>query len=130
VCYRDVCYRVGALSGIVSIFRVLSGWCANGTLPQCFRCWHFGHAKINCRSDKDRTGACFRCGQVGHNVAKCDAGMLKCVVCEELRKESRHTIGTTRCLMNQGYPRGVHQIGKNSAGRSRDLNRNNDDRPY
>jgi len=36
VCYRDVGYRVGALSGIVSIFRVLSGWCAiapcaNGT---------------------------------------------------------------------------------------------------
>jgi len=36
VCYRDVGYRVGALSGIVSIFRVLSGLCAiapcaNGT---------------------------------------------------------------------------------------------------
>jgi len=36
VCYRDVGYRVGAVSGIVSIFRVLSGWCAiapcaNGT---------------------------------------------------------------------------------------------------
>jgi len=38
VCYRDVGYQVRALSGIVSIFRVLSGWCAiapcaNGTLP-------------------------------------------------------------------------------------------------
>lgn len=97
---------------------------------QCFRCWHFGHVKTNCRSDKDRTGACFRCGLVGHKVANCGAGMPKCAVCDELGKENRHKIGTPRCLMNQGYPIGVHQIGKNSAGRFRGLNRNNDDRPH
>ncbi|EFN68990.1 hypothetical protein EAG_02451, partial [Camponotus floridanus] len=53
---------------------------------QCFRCWHFGHVRTNCRSDRDRTGMCFRCGLTGHNAANCGAGMPKCAVCEELGK--------------------------------------------
>ncbi|EFN72801.1 hypothetical protein EAG_08542, partial [Camponotus floridanus] len=64
---------------------------------QCFRCWHFGHVRGNCRSDRDRTGACFRCGVLGHTAGTCNVGLPKCVVCEDLGKESRHRLGSPRC---------------------------------
>lgn len=78
---------------------------------QCFRCWHFGHVKSNCRAEVDRTGACFKCGLTGHTAGLCSSGTLKCLACEDLGKESRHRIGSPRCLTNQGFPTGAQPIG-------------------
>lgn len=97
---------------------------------QCFRCWHFGHVKTNCRSDRDRAGACFRCGLVGHKVANCNAGMPSCAICEEVGKDKRHRIGTPRCLANQGFPSGIQYIGRGSTGKIRDSERDKNGRPY
>jgi len=62
---------------------------------QCFRCWHYGHVKNNCRSQIDRSKCCFRCGKEGHNVATCK-NVIKCVVCESLNRESAHRVGSIR----------------------------------
>lgn len=77
---------------------------------QCYKCWHFGHVRSNCRAEIDRKGTCFRCGQMGHSVGTCNTGMPKCLICVEAGKEYRHRIGTPRCLENHGYPSGVVSI--------------------
>lgn len=46
---------------------------------QCFRCWKFGHARTNCKSDIDRIGTCFRCGTAGHPARECKS-TPKCVI--------------------------------------------------
>jgi len=79
---------------------------------QWFRCWHFGHVRTSCRSEIDRTGACFRCGEIGHTAGNCNAGMPKCIICEEAKKDFRHRLGSPRCLINHGYPSGVQPIRK------------------
>lgn len=79
---------------------------------QCFKCWCFGHVRTSCRSEIDRTGACFRCGLDGHNAGFCNAGMPKCIVCEEGDFDSRHRLGSPRCLANQGFPSGIQPIRK------------------
>lgn len=77
---------------------------------QCFKCWYFGHVRNKCRSDADRAGACFKCGQAGHTVGACNVGMPRCLICEESGKESRHRLGSPRCLANHGFPSGVQPI--------------------
>jgi len=71
---------------------------------QCFKCWHFGHVRSNSRVEIDRKGICFRCGSVEHTIGTCNAVMPKCLICEETGKDSRHRMGVSRCLMNQGFP--------------------------
>lgn len=76
---------------------------------QCFRCWKFGHARINCKSEIDRNGTCLRCGTAGHVASKCSL-TPKCLICAEINKEHRHRIGSTICMQNQGFPREVQKI--------------------
>jgi len=70
---------------------------------QCFRCWKFGHARNNCKADIDRFGSCYRCGAAGHSAKDCNL-MPTCVICADIHKDSRHRIGSARCLENQGFP--------------------------
>jgi len=76
---------------------------------QCFRCWKFGHARTNCKSVVDRNGMCLRCGSAGHMANKCSLPP-KCLICAEINKESRHRMGSAKCMMNQGFPREVLKI--------------------
>lgn len=76
---------------------------------QCFRCWKFGHVRINCKAESDRSGSCFRCGHFGHSANICTSAP-NCVLCAEDKKDKkdcRHRIGSIRCLQNQGFPYGV-----------------------
>lgn len=86
---------------------------------QCYKCWHFGHARPNCRSENERKGLCFRCGQADHAIDTCRAGFPKCLICEDIGKDSRHRIGNTRCLENQGFPRGTQPIKKTLRNQTR-----------
>lgn len=76
---------------------------------QCFRCWRFGHVQTSCKSEVDRKGSCFRCGFQGHSVRDCSA-LPRCVICADNNLDSRHRIGTPRCLQNQGFPNGIQQV--------------------
>lgn len=76
---------------------------------QCFRCWKFGHVRISCRSETDRTGARFRCGPAGHSARDCNSEP-RCAICAEINKDFRHRIGSPRCLENQGFPNDVQKV--------------------
>lgn len=41
-------------------------------LVQCYKCWHFGHVRNNCRAEADRTGNCFKCGLGDHTISTCN----------------------------------------------------------
>jgi len=38
---------------------------------QCYKCWHYGHVRSNCRSSQDRSGHCFGCGADDHSIREC-----------------------------------------------------------
>lgn len=71
---------------------------------QCFRCWEFGHVRLQCKAEVDRRGHCFRCGNQGHSVKECTSVVPRCVVCEEKGNLANHRIGSRFCAMsvNQG----------------------------
>jgi len=81
---------------------------------QCYKCWRYGHIKNNCRSETDRIGTCFRCGMQYHVVQHCTAAFPCCLICRDDKKEHRHRIGSSVCLANQGFPRGVQLIRRSS----------------
>lgn len=82
---------------------------------QCFRCWKFGHVKNNCKADIDRAGICFRCGTAGHPAKECNS-LPRCLICAEINKESRHRIGSMRCLENQGFPNRMYKAQRTVGG--------------
>ena len=65
---------------------------------QCYKCWHFGHHGVQCKSKVDRTKLCIRCGQEGHKIADCK-NSAKCALCAENRsaENAAHHAGTCRC---------------------------------
>lgn len=79
---------------------------------QCFRCWHFGHVRGNCRAEVDRTAACSKCGQTGHVAGNCNKTRPKCIICEDIGAEFAHKLGSTVCLRNQGVPGDIQLIKK------------------
>jgi len=63
---------------------------------QCFRCWHYGHVRSNCRSKVDRKGLCFGCGSEGHSLRDCGTKPL-CVVCRDSGFSHQHRLGSVSC---------------------------------
>ncbi|GBP39671.1 hypothetical protein EVAR_25495_1 [Eumeta japonica] len=33
---------------------------------RCYKCWHFGHTTVQCKSEVNRSGLCIKCGQTGY----------------------------------------------------------------
>lgn len=64
---------------------------------QCYRCMRFGHVKQYCREKEEIKDRCYKCGMAGHKVAKCNARIPKCFVCEEKGKRSDHRMGGPLC---------------------------------
>lgn len=63
---------------------------------QCYKCWHYGHASYNCRSQTNRTGACFNCCSTKHKIQTCKA-TPNCAVCQEQEFPHDHRIGSGSC---------------------------------
>jgi len=63
---------------------------------QCFKCWHYGHVRGNCKSNVDRGGSCFRCGEKTHTIRDCSA-VPRCVVCEDNGYGHSHRLGSIIC---------------------------------
>lgn len=63
---------------------------------QCFKCWHHGHVKDQCRSNVDRSKCCFQYGREGHNAAMCN-NAVRCAICTDLGKENAHRVGSIKC---------------------------------
>lgn len=63
---------------------------------QCFRCWHYGHVRGNCRSLVDRSGLCFRCGSGGHKSGSCTESLC-CALCASLGHPSSHRLLSLNC---------------------------------
>ncbi|CAD6216057.1 GSCOCG00011261001-RA-CDS [Cotesia congregata] len=64
---------------------------------QCFKCWHYGHQRSQCKSNVDRSKLCIRCGQEGHKIAECK-NLAKCVLCADQSAENAaHHASSSRC---------------------------------
>ncbi|XP_015125407.1 uncharacterized protein LOC107047177 [Diachasma alloeum] len=68
------------------------------TVTKCFKCWHYGHLAIKCKSQVDRAKLCTKCGEEGHKAATCGKE-ARCVLCAERDplKDCAHTAGSSRC---------------------------------
>lgn len=69
---------------------------------RCYKCWHFGHTTVQCKSEVNRSGLCIKCGQTGHQAAQC-ANKVKCVLCAEKpgSQDTAHRSGAGRCPVFQ-----------------------------
>ncbi|XP_072766660.1 uncharacterized protein [Anoplolepis gracilipes] len=63
---------------------------------QCYRCWEFGHTRVNCRSTNDRMGCCFKCGERGHQVTDCPNPAC-CFPCKQKGLDYCHRTGNYMC---------------------------------
>lgn len=65
---------------------------------KCFKCWHYGHLAIQCKSPIDRSKLCIRCGKDGHKIAECK-NEARCILCIEINHADNcaHAAGTARC---------------------------------
>lgn len=68
--------------------------------PKCFKCWHFGHVSVQCKSRVDRSKCCVKCGAEGHKVAECK-NEAKCLLCLERGGgiPEDHVAGNFKCLV-------------------------------
>lgn len=93
---------LGAAITIADKKKIKIGWSIAGVTLlkarplQCYRCWHYGHVKDNCRSPTDRSKCCFQCGQDDHGVKACK-NSIKCMVCADLGLEHSHRLGSVKC---------------------------------
>lgn len=73
---------------------------------QCCRCWRFGHLKLKCTADVDRTKLGYKCGLEEHRVRDCQ-NEAHCIVCRELKKNSsyRNRIGCANSKSKNGQHR-------------------------
>lgn len=69
---------------------------------QCFRCWGYGHLKVQCRSNTDRMGRCYRCGNEGHRATQCGEAP-KCMICMERGAPHKHRMGGRECTTKSAY---------------------------
>ncbi|GBP42973.1 Uncharacterized 50 kDa protein in type I retrotransposable element R1DM [Eumeta japonica] len=69
---------------------------------RCYKCWHFGHTTVQCKSEVNRSGLCIKCGQTGHQAAQCP-NKSKCVLCAEKSgsQDTAHQSGSGRCPVFQ-----------------------------
>lgn len=69
---------------------------------RCYKCWHFGHTTVQCKSEVNRSGLCIKCGQTGHQAAQC-SNKVKCVLCAEKpgSQDTAHRSGAGRCPVFQ-----------------------------
>lgn len=63
---------------------------------QCFKCWAFGHAQGNCKSDISRLSHCFKCGKDNHKVLNCK-NSFRCLFCQDIGKNMSHKMGSSLC---------------------------------
>ncbi|XP_015115595.1 uncharacterized protein LOC107040162 [Diachasma alloeum] len=68
------------------------------TVTKCFKCWHYGHLAIKCKSQVDRANLCTKCGEEGYKGATYGKE-ARCVFCAErdLLEDCAHTAGSSRC---------------------------------
>ncbi|XP_011313274.1 uncharacterized protein [Fopius arisanus] len=66
--------------------------------PKCYRCWHFGHMAIHCKSKVDRSRLCTKCAEPGHKASECKA-TPKCAICadNDSKADLEHIAGGGRC---------------------------------
>lgn len=69
---------------------------------QCFRCWEYGHLKIQCRSNRDIMGRCYRCGSEGHRATQCGE-THKCLLCMERGVSHKHRMRSRECITKITY---------------------------
>lgn len=63
---------------------------------QCYRCWSFLHATVDCKSKTDRSKNCFKCGKNDHFSVNCTSNLC-CVVCKEAGLEHAHRMAGSLC---------------------------------
>lgn len=69
---------------------------------KCFKCWHYGHTAIQCKSAVDRSKHCYKCGEEGHKAVDCTK-TARCVLCIEHdnTENTAHFAGSSRCRIYQ-----------------------------
>lgn len=94
---RERRIRIGWVGARVSMIEPAS--------RQCFRCWEYGHIKMQCRNTRDRTGKCYKCGEEGHRAAECE-GAPKYMLCKDNERSYNHRMGNRECSIWNGYRNG------------------------
>lgn len=110
-CSLENAWRIAEIGSITLGITVVRIELLRRRPVQCFRCWRFGHV----RSEVERTGLCFRYGATGHPAGRCNS-QPKYLVCEELKKDFNHRMGSPQCLYNQGLSTGVQRIRRRPVG--------------
>ncbi|KAJ8917921.1 hypothetical protein NQ315_002616 [Exocentrus adspersus] len=85
---------------LVSTGRIKIGlnWCQveeKLDVLSCYKCWGFGHRKMDCEANIDRSEACKKCSQ-GHKRSDCKEE-ADCPLCHL----ARHAAGGSKCPMFQ-----------------------------
>ncbi|GBP65566.1 Uncharacterized 50 kDa protein in type I retrotransposable element R1DM [Eumeta japonica] len=69
---------------------------------RCYKCWHFGHRAIQCKSEKDRSNICIKCGEEGHKLTKCNKPARYALCADHPGIENvAHQAGSNRCPVYQ-----------------------------
>lgn len=69
---------------------------------QCYRCWEYGHVKVQCKNKTNRAKNCYRCG---HRAAQCGE-MPQCALCKEKDVTYNHRMDSRDCQVKNIYRSG------------------------
>lgn len=85
--------------------NIMIGWsCARGELLEarpllCFKCSEREHVRETCPNSQDRSQRCYRYEDLGHISRYQDPS--KCPICTDLRRPTRHTLGSPKCAQRK-----------------------------
>lgn len=77
---------------------------------RCFKCWHYGHFSLQCKSKVDRSKHCIKCGEAGHKLNECEKE-ARCVLCVDNGNTQNitHIAGCRKCPVYQAALQKVQQ---------------------
>lgn len=116
---------LSAAISVSNLGKIKIGWTISKVILlkprpiQCFRCWHYGHASYNCRSQVNRAGACFNCCSMEHKVQACRA-TPNCIICQEQGLPYDHRISSGVCKSR--LPGSLNPAARRTAGKPKETN--------